>query len=273
MKKLSIIAFSAFITVSSACLSYADDKVIAKYNGGSLTEAEVDAKLKRLFNGKLPEDKKSFSELSKEMQENFLKSLVVSQIIENKAKEAHIDQTEEYKQQVADLNNEILKKVYIDQKVKEAVSDEKIKAKYKAMEKEFEGKEEVRARHILVDDEKTAKKIAKDLAKGGDFEKLAKEFSKDNNKDKGGDLGYFSKGQMVKDFEDVAFKLKAGQISDPVKTEFGWHIIKVEDKRKVKVPTFDESKSKLERDVTNDFVQEYFKEVQDAAKIEFFLKQ
>jgi len=90
---------------------------------------------------------------------------------------------------------------------------------------------EVRASHILVDDEKTAKKIKADIDAGADFKKLAKKHSKCPSGEQGGDLGFFGKGQMVKEFEDAAFSLAVGVVSQPVKTEFGYHLIVVTAKR------------------------------------------
>ena len=104
--------------------------------------------------------------------------------------------------------------------------------------------QEIKARHILVDTEEEAKDIKAQLAKGADFAALAAEKSKDKNAE-GGDLGYFTRGQMLKPFEDAAFALDVGQVSDPVKTSFGWHIIEVEDKRDQKLPTFEDVKEPI----------------------------
>ena len=109
--------------------------------------------------------------------------------------------------------------------------------------KQMGSEQEVHARHILVATEDEAKAIEAELKKGADFATLAKEKSKDPGAAEGGDLGYFTKDQMVPEFAEVAFKLDKGQISDPVKTQFGWHIIKVEDKRTKPTPTFDEVKA------------------------------
>ena len=106
---------------------------------------------------------------------------------------------------------------------------------------------EVHARHILVEKEDEAKAILADLKKGGDFAAIAKEKSKDpGSKENGGDLGYFAKDQMVPEFAEAAFKLDKGQLSDPVKTQFGWHVLKVEDKRNRPVPEFDKVKDQVE---------------------------
>ena len=104
--------------------------------------------------------------------------------------------------------------------------------------------EEIHARHILVATEAEAKEIKERLKKGEDFATVAKEKSKDPSAE-GGDLGFFGRGQMLKPFEDAAFALKDGEISDPVQTQFGWHIIKVEEKRTRPLPTFDQVKDTI----------------------------
>ena len=124
------------------------------------------------------------------------------------------------------------------------------------------------ARHILVESEDDAKKILADLKKGGDFAAIAKEKSKDPGASEGGDLGYFSKDQMVPEFSETAFKLDKGQLSDPVKTQFGWHIIKVEDKRTKPVPEFDKVKDQIETYVSRKAQAELITKLRDTAKVE-----
>src|SRR5579885_3518639 len=128
--------------------------------------------------------------------------------------------------------------------------------------------EEVHARHILVSTEDEAKAIEDQLKKGADFATLAKERSKDPGAADGGDLGYFTKDQMVPEFADVAFKLDKGQISDPVHTQFGWHIIKIEDKRIKPTPTFDEVKGQIENYVARRAQADLVAKLRSAANIE-----
>src|SRR4029077_20899689 len=128
--------------------------------------------------------------------------------------------------------------------------------------------EEVHARHILVPTEDEAKAILAQLKGGTDFATLAKEKSKDPGSAEGGDLGYFGKEQMVPEFAEVAFKLEKGQVSDPVKTQFGWHIIKVEDKRTKPVPEFDKVKEQVETYVVRKAQADYIHKLQESAKIE-----
>jgi len=128
--------------------------------------------------------------------------------------------------------------------------------------------EEVHARHILVPTEAEAKDIEDQLKKGADFATLAKEKSKDPGAADGGDLGYFTKEQMVPEFSEAAFKLEKGQISDPIHTQFGWHIIKVEDKRTKPTPTFDQVRSQLENFVAHKAQAEMVENLRKSATIE-----
>jgi len=128
------------------------------------------------------------------------------------------------------------------------VNDDELKKYYEEHKDEFKEPEQVRARHILVKDEKTAGEIEKELAGGADFAELAKAKSEDpGSKDKGGDLGYFGKGAMDPAFEKAAFSLKIGETSAPVKSSFGYHIIRVEDRKPERVPPFEDVRDEITR--------------------------
>jgi peptidyl-prolyl cis-trans isomerase C len=127
----------------------------------------------------------------------------------------------------------------------------------------------VRARHILVKTEKEAKEIAEELKKGGNFEEIAKAKSIGPSAPRGGDLGHFTKDKMVPEFSEVAFKLKKGQISAPVKTNFGWHIIKVEDRRMQQLQEFEAIKSRIRNVLLRQKVTEIADTLRKNAKIEY----
>jgi peptidyl-prolyl cis-trans isomerase C len=151
---------------------------------------------------------------------------------------------------------------------KAATTDDAMKKVYEQASKEITGEEEVHARHILVETEDDAKAVEEELKKGADFAELAKKKSKDPGASDGGDLGFFTKDQMVPEFSSVAFSLEPGKISDPVKSQFGWHVIKVEEKRKRKAPEFDQVKSQIETYVTRKAQADYVGKLRDSAKIE-----
>lgn len=126
------------------------------------------------------------------------------------------------------------------------ITDDEMKAYFDENKSTFDEEEQVKASHILVKDEKTAEEVEKKLAAGEDFAELAKEYSTDEGSaENGGDLGYFGKGKMVKEFEDVAFSQEIDKISEPVKSEHGYHIIKVTDKKPAKEAKFEDHKDEI----------------------------
>ena len=155
-------------------------------------------------------------------------------------------------------------------KRKKAVSEEAMKKLYDETVKATAPEEEVRARHILVEGEEDAKKAHARVTTGKeDFAKVATELSKDPGSGKdGGDLGYFAKDRMVPEFGDVAFKLEKGAISAPVKSQFGWHIIKLEDKRSKPTPTYDQVKDQLERYLVRKAHTDLILALREKAKVE-----
>jgi peptidyl-prolyl cis-trans isomerase C len=151
---------------------------------------------------------------------------------------------------------------------KAALTDAELHKVYEDAVKQMPNEEEVHARHILVPTEDEAKAILAQLKGGADFAALAKEKSKDPGAAEGGDLGYFTKDQMVPEFSEVAFKLGKGQLSDPVKTQFGWHVIKVEDKRVKPTPTFDQVKPQIENYVAHRAQAQLVEKLRGGANIE-----
>ncbi|MFJ7512783.1 peptidylprolyl isomerase [Peribacillus simplex] len=139
------------------------------------------------------------------------------------------------------------------------VTDDEISTYFEDNKDTFAQAEQVEASHILVEDEKTAKKVAKEIAEGGDFAKLAAEYSTDTETaDNGGSLGYFGKGDMVDEFEDVAFDLDINKVSDPVKSDYGYHIIKVTGKKEAKKANLEDSKDVIKETLLSERLQEEY---------------
>ncbi len=146
--------------------------------------------------------------------------------------------------------DQVLQNALLTKAIGPSVSDAALHAKYDAEIANKPGEEEVHARHILVDSEDAAKKIIDQLNKGADFATLAKANSKDPAAQNGGDLGFFKKADMVPEFADAAFALKPGQVTQtPVKTQFGWHVIKLDETRTAPPPTFDQAKDELRQQI------------------------
>ena len=223
--------------------------------------------------------------MSPDAKKDYLVQFVADMILVSKAAEdKKMADTPVFKQRLAFARNKLLMEELLQSTGKAALTDEAMHKVYDDAVKQMGEQQEVHARHILIraaagDDKASAAAKAKieaiiaRLKKGEDFEKVAKEVTEDpSGKANGGDLGYFTKEQMVPEFSDVAFKLDKGQISEPVKTQFGWHVIKVEDKRVKPAPTFDQVKPQIEQFVTRKAQAELVQSLRASAKIEKMYK-
>jgi peptidyl-prolyl cis-trans isomerase C len=189
-------------------------------------------------------------------------------VLAQTAEQQKLADRDDVKHRIQFERNKVLMETLLQNAGQAARTDDAMHKVYDDAIKQMPPEEEVHARHILVATEDEAKAIEAELKKGADFAALAKEKSKDPGAADGGDLGYFTKDQMVPEFSDVAFKLDKGKVSDPVKTQFGWHIIKVEDKRTKPTPTYDEVKSQLETYVAHRAQAELVDKLRKAANIE-----
>ncbi len=198
-------------------------------------------------------------------KDNVLSFLIDMRIVAKAAEDKKVENNEDFKKRLAFTRNRLLMDNLLAVEGKAATTDDAMKKVYEEASKQITGEQEVHARHILVESEDEAKAIAEELKKGSDFAELAKKKSKDPGASDGGDLGFFTKDQMVPEFSTVAFALEPGKISDPVKSQFGWHIIKVEEKRNRKAPDFERQ---IETYVTRKAQAEYVAKLREAAKVE-----
>jgi peptidyl-prolyl cis-trans isomerase C len=189
-------------------------------------------------------------------------------LVDKAAEDKKIGDSDDFKKRLAFARDRLMMDTLLANEGKAATTDEAMKKVYDDAAKQITGEQEVHARHILVATEDEAKEVEKELKAGADFAELAKKKSKDPGASDGGDLGFFTKDQMVPEFSAVAFSLQPGQISDPVKTQFGWHIIKVEEKRNRKAPDFDQVKGQIETYVTRKAQADYVTKLRESAKIE-----
>lgn len=252
----------------------APDPVIAKVNGAEIRQSDL-----KLAEEDLGRDVPATDEAGKR---DYLVNYVADLMLVAQAAEAKkIPDTPEFKQRLAYVRKKVLMEALLGQEAKDAVTEPALHRIYDDAVKNAPAEEEVRARHILfrVADPKdeAASKAAEDKAKatierlnkGEDFATLASALTEDpSGKKNGGDLGYFTRDQMVPAFSDVAFSLKKGQISGPVKTQFGWHVIKVEDKRMRQPPPFDQVRGELEEYASRKAQSDFVKKLRAGAKIE-----
>jgi len=200
-------------------------------------------------------------------EEFYAKTLDVfvnSKLVYQAAQAARIEETPEYQRQLITAKEDLARKLFLEKSVEEKVSDEAVKKLYDDYTSKFESQKEVKAKHILVESEDKAKEVINKLNRGEDFVKLAQEYSRDQV-----DLGYFTKDMMVPEFSAVAFNMKKGEYSKkPVKTEFGYHVILVEDTRASKPLELKEIEPQLKNMVTQQVIGEIFEGLRGKASIE-----
>ena len=240
------------------------DPVVAKVNGMEIRESDLTMAEEDV--GQNPQTQ----QLTGDAKRDYLVFYVADVMLVAKAAEGKkVGDQKEFKSRLAFIRNKLLMETLLQQEGKAALTDAAMKKVYDDAVKQMGAEQEVRARHILVPTEDEAKAVLAEIKKGADFAELAKQKSKDPGAAaEGGDLGYFGKEQMVPEFAETAFKMDKGQVSDPVKTQFGWHIIKVEDKRTKPVPEFTQVKEQVETYVVRKAQADYIHKLQEGAEIE-----
>jgi peptidyl-prolyl cis-trans isomerase C len=238
-----------------------DDKTVAIVNGHEIKISEVQMATDDII-GQLPD-------LPPKLRYPFVVEFLIERhMLAQLAVKEGIADTEEYKRRLALYQAKALRDAYFFQKIRPQVTEDQIKSAYDEESKKVAQTERVRARHILVGTEKEAQDIEAKLQAGEKFEDLAKKYSLDGSKDYGGDLGYFTAPEMVADFSKAAFALKAGEISPPVKTDFGWHVIKLEDRKMGAAQPYDQVKGAIRNVLLRKKVQETMEQLRGTAKVE-----
>jgi len=265
MSKIFRVVLLMVVVGAFATPALASNPVVAKVNGKSIYSSDVVNELKEMGAkaSRLPANM---------IYPQLLEKLIVTKILSTKGYAQKLQKTKEVKDRLKLAQDRIVADVYVRKAIEPKITKDKIKKKYDALVKKFKPESEVRARHILVPTEKEANEILSKLNDGEDFAKLAAAKSKDvGSAKRGGDLGYFPRTAMVKPFAKAAFSMKVGQTSKkPVKTDFGYHIIKVEDRRKSSPPPLSAVKEQIKNQVGQEMLAKMIKDLKKKAKVERF---
>lgn len=289
MKKAAIWWVAGFIVVIAVAVTLAfsagNNSYVASVNGEKISEDELQEALMAQYGSEAVDALVMEKILEMEIEKEGIE-VSQAEIDEEMKTYAEYYGGEEALQEVAETSGIDLSEVEKDLETYLAtnkllekrieITEEEMKTYFEENKDQFAQAEQVQASHILVEDEATANEVAKKLAAGGDFAELAKEYSIDEGSSKeGGEVGYFGKGAMVPEFEEAAFSMEKGEISDPVKSEYGFHIIKVTDKKEAKEANYEESKEEIKSALMESKVQEeymvWLQEKQEEYDVEYAL--
>lgn len=239
-----------------------EGQVLAEVNSGSITTGDFARELKNL-----PEYLKAMAD-TPDGRKEMLDTMVIRELILQQAAKDGLDKGADIEEKLQDLKKRIIVEAFLKKKVESEsnVSDADMQKFYEQNKDKFKTGEQMKASHILVKSEKEAKELLAKIKAGGNFEELAKKSSVDSSAAKGGDLGWFGKGSMVPVFEKTALSLKEGQVSDVVKSDFGYHIIKLTGKRAAGVRPIEEVKDQIKGAIMPSKQQEVFKKIKDELK-------
>ena len=239
----------------------AEDKILAHVDGRAVHQWELN-----LAEDEIGED---LAQVAQGLRKAILLRYVIdTRLMAMAGSKAGLEKDQAFQRRLDYAKTRALRDTYFEKNIREAITDVQLRPIYEREIKKNKPTEEVKARHILVKKHEDALDLVERLNRGDDFVTLAKEKSEGPSGRNGGDLGYFPKGRMVKSFEETAFALKPGEISAPVKSSFGWHIIKVEDRRMTPVPSFDDLKGRISAQLVQQKSRAVTKVLRESAKVE-----
>src|SRR5262245_49066777 len=241
----------------------AQERVIAKVNGKTITDTDM-----KLAEAEIGSDLGSLPEATR--RRVLVEFLIENQLFADAADGQRLGAGASFDERMQYWRRRALRDGYFDKTVRAAIDDAEAKKFYDNQVSTAKPEEEVRARHILVESKEKARELFEKIAHGGDFAQLAKEHSKDpGSKEQGGELGFFTRGQMVPPFEEVAFKLKKGEVAHPFESQFGWHIVRVDDRRPRVAPSFEAVKDRVMAAMIHRKAQQIAADLRGKAQIEY----
>ena len=264
----SLIALASAVALNFSMPALAqeqgDDQVIATVEGEKITKQDF-----TLAYSSLPPRVRQLG--IDTLYPHVLEMLIQQVLIVKRGRDANLAQDPDIQRRLKIAEDRLIYRAYLTGEIQQRLTDEVLRAEYDRFLEANPPREEVRARHILVESEAEAKEIIKLIGEGQPFADLAQTRSKGPSGQNGGDLGYFGRGKMVPEFEQIAFALEPNTYSvDPVKTQFGWHVIMVEDTRTMEPPTFEQLRPRLTNAVGQAMADGVMKEIVDSANIERF---
>lgn len=236
------------------------DTVIATVGEYDLTLGELIA-----VRQALPEQYQQLSPIV--LTDGLTQQLINQTILAERARETGLDEAPEVALRLKNIVSSTLADAYLRAGIETRINEESIAAAYAAQYGAAEPVEEVRAAHILVDSQDRAQDIRDQIEAGGDFAALAAEHGTDGTASRGGDLGYFTKEDMVPEFADAAFALEVGALSEPVESPFGWHLIRVDDRRARPVPPIEEVRDQIVSSLADTAQAEIIAEAVNAVEV------
>ena len=260
----AVAALSCAILIGLGSLTAgAQERAIAKVNGKTITDTDM-----KLAEAEIGNDLGSLPETTK--RRVLVEFLIENQLFADAAEGQKLGASQGFGERMQYWHRRALRDAYFDKSVREAISDADVRKFYDSQVGAMKPEEEVRARHILVDSKDKAREIYEKIAHGTDFGQLAKAHSKDpGSKDQGGELGFFMRGQMVPQFEEVAFNLKNGEVGGPFESQFGWHIVRVDDRRQRAAPAFEAVKDRMVASMIHKKAQQIATDLRGKAQIEY----
>ena len=263
----SLLSAILFFPMTSA----AGDYTMLKVNGQEIPHSHVISTWNNLFPGDNAPDFDSFDDT---MRHNVLRGIIGEHLIYQEAVASGIENNPRFRQELEAMRKKLLSEMYLQEKTLLKVTDDRVRDAYEKRVAKLEGTQEIRARHILVKTETEAQNLKKRIDKGEPFARLAQKYSLDKtNAGRGGDLGYFGPHKMVPAFTDAAFALEKGEVSAPVKTSFGWHLIRREAMRDVEIPAYEEVEASIRRELEEKTIRNYVHDLVDKADVALFNKQ
>jgi peptidyl-prolyl cis-trans isomerase C len=270
--KLSTVAAVAVISAALFAASHnaiakeavSNDPVVATVNGDKIMKKDVTDALQSLPQLQGADVQQIFPRI--------VDQIITEKLLSSATKKAHVQDTPEFKKRLDIVQSQLAKQLYVEEFLKDKITDAQIKSEYEKFKKSNAGKEEVRARQILVSTEEEAKQVIKDLDGGAKFEDLAKQRSSGPSAQNGGEIpGYFVKEEMIPEISNAAFALKPGTYTkEPVKSQFGWHVLKLEDKRPRNVPDFKDVEMAIRNKLGQDALSALSQDLRSKADIKLF---